>query len=75
MKQWKILPVITALDHFFLDVWKLDLWNTGVHCACIYGYTEGKICCVLSTETFLELVFSLLLANTTFSLQPYIVGY
>lgn len=75
MKRWKILPIIIALDHLFLDVWKLDLWNTGVHCACIYGYTQGNICYILSTETFLELVCSLLLAKTTFSLAPYIVGY
>lgn len=44
-----------CFEPFFIDVWKLDLWDTGVYCACIHGYVKGKILYVLSIETFLEL--------------------
>lgn len=64
-----------CLEPFFIDVWKLDLWNTGVYCACIHSYIKGKVFYVLSIETFLELVFSLQLINTSFSLQPYTGRY
>lgn len=51
------ITVDNCFGPFFIDVWKLDLWNTGIYCACIHGYIEGKVCCILSIETFLELVF------------------
>lgn len=50
-----------CLELFFIDVWKLDLWDTGVYCACIHGYIKGKILYVLSIETFLELYHCYLL--------------
>lgn len=70
---WTIHKVVDNVTYkcfgpFFIDVWKLDLWNTGVHCACIHSYIEGKGCCILSIETSLELSFELLITYSHFSL-------